>query len=287
MPIRARSLLAIVFLSGLVSTFVVEGIWPEWTSEDCWADIAYTVIWLCTMTCAVVLIVSHSHLSISSVFGKVLSVSEVAKLAHLSFLVAAVSLGAIWFVFLPLSYVTPGFVQFWLIDDPTVFIWREAPLVAIANILNLVLNVVVVPLVEEFTFRGLLLNRWAAKWGVPRAILFSSLVFGFLHTDILGGVFFGFVAAVLYVKTRSLLAPIAFHAGNNLLVWLFALGETIFKEPTAEYTLQQFRAEWWMGALGLAIGLPWAVNFARKNWPDSSWQTPLQRRFQVSAQIPK
>lgn len=91
---------------------------------------------------------------------------------------------------------------------------------------TVVLTVVVVPIVEELIFRGILLSallergprdparrRWAA-------IIASSLIFGLIHIDpqLIGGTaVLGFAAAVLRMKSGSLWPAILLHQLNNAL----------------------------------------------------------------------
>jgi len=81
--------------------------------------------------------------------------------------------------------------------------------------------VFVAPLLEEIFFRGLLYQRWAHSWGRPRwALAASAVAFAAVHGHIIGTLLFSIVATFLYLQTRSLWAPIAFHALGNGLVAL-------------------------------------------------------------------
>ena len=77
--------------------------------------------------------------------------------------------------------------------------------------------VVLAPAIEELLFRGVLLNCWAAKWSVGTAVVASSIAFGILHGNPVGITVAGLVMAVLYLRTGTLLVPIAFHAANNFI----------------------------------------------------------------------
>ncbi|GAA0370164.1 hypothetical protein GCM10008932_22160 [Alkalibacterium iburiense] len=44
-----------------------------------------------------------------------------------------------------------------------------------------ILGVLIGPFVEEFFFRGILLNKWSERFGIKKAILFTSLLFMALH----------------------------------------------------------------------------------------------------------
>lgn len=80
-----------------------------------------------------------------------------------------------------------------------------------------------VPLVEEFVFRGVLLHAWTARFGERRATLGTSLAFGVLHHDVIGAVAFGIVMAVMYRRTGTLLVPVVVHAAFNALTGIATL----------------------------------------------------------------
>jgi membrane protease YdiL (CAAX protease family) len=75
------------------------------------------------------------------------------------------------------------------------------------------------PLAEELCMRGLVqkrMNEWMPTWA---AVLFSSVIFGILHLNVLQGsyaVLFGVLLALLYVKYRTLWAPLIGHIAVNM-----------------------------------------------------------------------
>jgi membrane protease YdiL (CAAX protease family) len=78
--------------------------------------------------------------------------------------------------------------------------------------------VIVAPLVEEFFVRGLMYQRWAYAWDRPvLALLVTSVLFALPHGHVLGTFVVGVVATLLYVRTRSLWAPIGMHAIENAI----------------------------------------------------------------------
>jgi len=124
-----------------------------------------------------------------------------------------------------------------------------------------VLGVLVAPPVEELLFRGILLHRWSVKWGLRRAILFSSLAFAVLHAAPVGMFVFGCVMAVLYIRSRTLIVPIICHMLNNALG--FALADTsLAASSIAQVAL-------WTVASGGLIAL-----FLHKNWPGPEERGP-------------
>lgn len=76
---------------------------------------------------------------------------------------------------------------------------------------------VLVPLVEEFAFRGVIFST-LEKHGTGFAIVGSSLIFGLAHMDPSSVVFAsiaGLGMALVYAKTRNLWVSVAIHALNN------------------------------------------------------------------------
>ncbi|NJL10555.1 MAG: CPBP family intramembrane metalloprotease [Calothrix sp. SM1_7_51] len=82
--------------------------------------------------------------------------------------------------------------------------------------------VLVAPITEELLFRGIILHRWALKWGVTPSILLSSILFGLLHGDIFfaSRITLGTIASLLYIKTNMLIIPIIQHGFHNFLAFL-------------------------------------------------------------------
>jgi membrane protease YdiL (CAAX protease family) len=75
----------------------------------------------------------------------------------------------------------------------------------------------VVPILEEWFFRGLLLNTWRAERTLAAAIILSSLVFGILHgRTALMTTGVGVVLALVYLHYGSLWPAILVHALFNV-----------------------------------------------------------------------
>ena len=130
-----------------------------------------------------------------------------------------------------------------------------------------VLAVVLAPVIEEVLFRGILLNRWAVKWSVGTAVVATSIAFGLLHANPVGITVVGLVAAVLYLRTGTLLVPIAFHAANNLIATIpeFMMGPLEPMDVAAE--IQEIRDTGLWGIALVAVTLPVLVWYLRRHWP--------------------
>lgn len=73
-----------------------------------------------------------------------------------------------------------------------------------------IVAVVLGPAIEELLFRGVLLNRWAAKWSVAKAMVATSVAFGILHGNPVGVTVAGLVMAVLYLGPGPFSSPSPF-----------------------------------------------------------------------------
>ena len=173
------------------------------------------------------------------------------------------SMGSFFIVFYPVSLLAPDVVSRLLSES---LLQTDTALPQTYQWLTVFLAVVFAPVVEEFIFRGFLLQRWAVKWGLRGGMVGSSLLFGLLHQqNPLGLTMFGLVMALLYVRTRSLWMPILAHMLNNLLA---VLSELLPQQgEAAEFTLQSFQDTWWMGLVFLALALPVLLHFIHNSWP--------------------
>jgi uncharacterized protein len=135
---------------------------------------------------------------------------------------------------------------------------------------NLVVTVVVAPITEEFLFRGIILQRWAEKWGISVALIATSLLFGLLHFNIFGASIFGLIMGLLYIQTKTLWIPIICHFLNNFLVSCPSLlsGSTSKSSvSTVSEILKELQYYWLAGLILIAISSPFLWRFIRKNFP--------------------
>jgi membrane protease YdiL (CAAX protease family) len=91
----------------------------------------------------------------------------------------------------------------------------------------LLAGVLIGPLAEEIFFRGILYGFFR-RWGIPLAIILSTLLFVLPHspssgaaipiTQLIGGILF----AVSYEIEKNLLVPITIHSLGNLAIFTLA-----------------------------------------------------------------
>lgn len=178
--------------------------------------------------------------------------------------VFAFSIGAFQVSYTLLSFIGPQQVTSTL--NQSIFLTaKETALPTLYNGLTLLILVVVAPILEEFLFRGMLLHRWGSCWGLPTAVIASSLLFGVLHLNVVGLTLFGLVMAMLYLRTRSLRLVIIIHALNNAFAAILELITTA-TTVEAKTSLETFRASWWTGVLLLLLSTPILIRFFRQNW---------------------
>lgn len=193
------------------------------------------------------------------------------RLVLLAIPLMAFALGGIWLIYYPLSFINPDLVTSLLSvgeEDNLAGQWARDALVfgQVA---------IVAPIVEEVVFRGLLLHRWARKWGNRKALFWTSILFGVLHVDLLGGFVFGYALGLLYVVTRSLALPMAVHILHNGLALVLQASLLHFGVDT-EFKLEEFHRDWWLGPVCLFFGTIGLWYVARRYWPEPGWRMPYE-----------
>jgi uncharacterized protein len=136
--------------------------------------------------------------------------------------------------------------------------------------------IIVAPLTEEFIFRGVLMHRWAIKWGITASIILTSAVFALAHGDIyiLPRFSGAIISAIVYCNTGLLSISIGLHAMNNFIVTFMS-----FLKPFASNSQEDA-----MTIYNLIYGilyslLPLPVLFYFLKWPDSVSKLPYLSRL--------
>ena len=185
--------------------------------------------------------------------GEVTVWPTVIMMVPVMFAFAAMSL---WATAYAASWIAPDIAQYMLErrdDDELQQLARGGSPLLIMFI------VVIGPVIEEFVFRGIVMRRWMARSTLWRGVIGSSIIFAILHPPFwLGALVVGVFLAMLYLVTRSLYAPIAFHAMYNGLVTWATLGASQLTEDQKDQTLAEFRTEW-MAETALLIVSGWIV----------------------------
>ena len=218
--------------------------------------------------------ISRAGLSYDRLFGAFPTWRTLGRYALWVVPLVIISIASTYALYLPLSYVLPVFFELWYLKDSTPMIWRDGDSYILANAVNYLMIVLVAPVLEEFFVRGILLTRWTVKWGVTRAILASSIVFGLLHTNIIGGFCFACVMAIFYIRTKSLFVPIFLHILNNLTAWIMQSLTMDLDIPTSYETIAEFQESWSIGLIALVISIPFVFQFWRRYISNIDWQVP-------------
>lgn len=197
-----------------------------------------------------------THLDMTHLFGPSIARADFSAILFIVVFTYCASLAVVIFLFVPLSYLLPSFVTWWLSwwAYPVVYLRLDGSFPIGANILNFVSLIAIAPVLEELVFRVCLLHRWSKKWGLRAGILLSSAVFGAVHPDTLAAAITGVGFALLYLKTQTLWAPIIAHSIYNLIVWLWEFyGVTREGLNYYTYTIEQLRDDWWYGAIAFVV----------------------------------
>ena len=225
--------------------------------------IAYTAI------VAVLLIAARfARLDWNRLLGPTLPNTE-WHLAAVAFPVAVFSYGSVLLLWGVVSLVAPDLVRSAIAALPELTHGNPAQLTV-----DIVVIVIIAPVVEEILFRGILLHRWAARWGMPAGVILSSTAFAVLHVALIGPFVFALIMSALYVRTRSLWLPIAAHALNNAFVVSLAAPEALRDAPQAQATVEAVQAEWSIGVVAVLIGGAGLYWFWRRYAPRGAWRLP-------------
>jgi len=91
---------------------------------------------------------------------------------------------------------------------------------------------VIVPIAEEFAFRGYIqphLEHWFDRKGfksasVTASLVVTSLLFGYVHSSMLAGSVAGLFFGLAYLQRRQLMDAVMAHAVTNALLALYVMG---------------------------------------------------------------
>jgi len=265
------------FVVGLVYAYVdTLGLmpWPYEDPDPVSQPILNISVWL-LLVAVVVWAGKYEGLKFRQVFGPALpKISPLyAGLLVLSLLLF--SMGSFSVVFYIISSGFPEFAAQMLTTDLMVGA-NNSEYPQLYDALMLFWPVVFAPLVEEFVFRGILLQRWGVTWGLRWGLVASSVLFGGLHfNNPVGLTAFGFVMGLLYLQTRSLWVPIVCHSLNNLIVVGISLlshaADSDYVEPA---TVETVRQNWGWGLVLMLISAPLVWRFVQRSWPQGGEEIP-------------
>ena len=176
------------------------------------------------------------------------------------------TIGVVWVSIILLDLVSPDLAEWyfdWLNSVELFEIGPDTTLIQYGLIFFV--GAVFAPLVEEIIFRGIMVERFGAKYGYKSAVLLSSFLFGVLHMDIIGAFVFGVVLSILYLRTRSLLLPFLIHAANNGAVVLLIFFDDYINLGSTD-TIDTYLENIWIGFLLFVGSFGWLIWFLKDNW---------------------
>jgi uncharacterized protein len=260
--LQARGLLLQMILAIVVVTVLVNYRFP-WVRQPGRGPVAMIAIYAAI---AIILLVRgrHAELSWRRLFGARPTRESLPLLAVIVPLIL-ITFAAVWLVFVPLSYVAPTLVEQTILAPQSSYeVTTYGQFAALLFVM-----VVAAPLVEETLFRGILLHRWARRWGTPSGVVLSSAAFAIGHAEWVGHFVIGVAFAMLYLRTRSLWVPILTHAIYNG-IFAVPIGVSLWtheKEPVE--SLAEFRDGLGLGLLVFAAGLFLLWFYKDLYWPEA------------------
>ncbi|PGV51165.1 CPBP family intramembrane metalloprotease [Bacillus cereus] len=125
----------------------------------------------------------------------------------------------------------------------------------------------IAPICEEILFRGFILSRFTYKFGIKKAVIFSSICFGVLHlNNVFGTTIFGIISCLMYLKTKSLFPSIIAHMVNNIIVASRDIFSALKSTTTSTSSAQpELTIILLMSVVLIAIGLMWIIPFIRRH----------------------
>ena len=259
------------FLNGFLLLFLERGSSLKLNQQD---SVIIIYIWLFVLLCLwTVKDFGRLRAKVKYVVGDFPTNYNWLRLTWLVPLIIIFSISCSIILFYLLSLAAPSFLEQLLrsvADTPSVDNSNSFA----SNLLVIITFCLVAPVTEEFLFRGIILQRWATKWGICTGLISSSLLFGFVHPNPIGLSLAGMIWGVLYIKTRSLVVPIAFHALNNIVAVLPQLLPADSSNSTSTLTIQNLQSFWWIGVVMMVFSLPLLLRFIWKNWPNKNTIIP-------------
>ncbi len=113
-----------------------------------------------------------------------------------------------------------------VVMDPILSLFPDVAVPVGRGIYMILAIVVLAPIFEELICRGIVLEAVRRKHGAWMGCLASALVFGFMHIQpqlVINAFACGLILGYIYLRTRSIFAPIILHSINNLLAYIFII----------------------------------------------------------------
>lgn len=136
--------------------------------------------------------------------------------------------GVIWAISFGVAAGVVLFISYLAGIKVTALFRMQLPSESDRFIIFLLVGALIGPVAEEIFFRGILYG-FLRRWGIPWAVILSTLLFALPHapssgpaipvTQLIGGILF----AVAYEIEKNLLVPITIHSLGNLAIFILGL----------------------------------------------------------------
>jgi membrane protease YdiL (CAAX protease family) len=185
---------------------------------------------------------------------------------------ALITAATLILLFVPLSYLAPELVQHTILEGSALDEVHSA-----GQFVVLFLTIAVVaPIVEELFFRGLVLHRFARKWGTSAGVIASSALFAVGHVEWIGHFVTGVAFALIYLRTRSLWMSILAHGVYNGM-FAVSIGWNFFThQPEEVQTLAEFREGLGFGVLAFIAGVVLYWFYLDLYWKEQTVQAVME-----------
>jgi CAAX amino terminal protease family. len=269
--IKIRSLAFWMVLSLIVSIIIMGTVGPEF--DDPLGDIIFMVMFYAIIAAWIIWKFKSFNVDYKKIIGKFPPDYKWWWILGIVALLIFFSSGTYWILYYPLSFIAPSYVN-GVLNESSFYTMADTTSPFVYNALLALITVLIAPIVEEFIFRGVIMQRLAVKWGITAGVLISSFIFGILHGDILGAFVFGIFMSLLYINTRTLLVPIACHMLNNGLAFGLLFIGILLGESETTTTVAQFQSDILSGLIPLMVTAPIVIYFVYKNWPKKGTKIP-------------
>lgn len=140
-------------------------------------------------------------------------------------------------------------------------------------VMTLAVAVVFAPILEEFLFRGAILQGLKPQLGARAACLWSAAFFAMFHFynpwQILPTFFLGLILGWLVLRTGSIWSAIVLHSGfNGASLWLATIEfeQLAIARWDAQWIVTAVVAALLLASLGLLMGMAWIERVTSERW---------------------
>ena len=129
--------------------------------------------------------------------------------------------------------------------------------------------VIAAPIMEEFVFRGIVLEGFLKNYDAKKSIIWSAVLFGTVHLNpwqFIGAGILGAYIGWVYYRTRSLIPCIIIHMLNNLIAFL---GFFYFQDIDSFQELSPSLTVTLVVIIGAIVSLIFVVKALDKGMPEA------------------